>query len=67
MPLAATPPVSGPMKATLTLSLAAAGSDTKAKATDKPIEKAVADSPFFLIISFSLWWEPAPAICRQPA
>jgi hypothetical protein len=47
--------------------LAAAGSDTKAKATDRPIEKAVADSPFFLIISFSLWWEPAPAICRQPA
>jgi hypothetical protein len=32
--------------------LAAAGSDTKAKATDKPIEEAVADSPFFLIISF---------------
>ena len=50
MPLAATPPVSGPMKATLALSLAAAGSDTRAETTDKPTDKAMADSTFFLII-----------------
>ena len=36
MPLAAVPPVSGPMKATLTLSLAAAGSGTNAKPAANP-------------------------------
>src|SRR3954452_13301629 len=50
MPLAAMPPVSGPMKATLALSLAAAGNDAKVKATAKPTDAAMADSPCFLII-----------------
>src|SRR3954452_22782538 len=51
MPLAATPPVSGPMKATLALSLAAAGNDAKVTTTARPTDAAMADSPFFLIIS----------------
>jgi hypothetical protein len=55
------------MKATLALSLAAAGSDAKVKNSQTDRYGNGGQSLFPDHLSLSLWWERAPAVGRQSA